>query len=90
MSSNAQKMAERVRQEVERAANKGLTAAAIFLAARVKEVLNVKAPMRKVGGRWVVTARATPGRGGTGRPATPAFRAGRRVIIGGRPGTVFR
>lgn len=51
MASNADKarrLAERISQQVKRAAGKGLNAARIFLTARIKETLSVPAPRIRV------------------------------------------
>lgn len=60
---------ENLRAQIERAAGKGVQAAAIFLVARLKEVLSVPAPRRIAWGRskgvfvrnYVATTKATPG-----------------------------
>lgn len=62
----AAEYAKRLAEEVERAAGKGIGAAGIFLAARVKEEVSVPAPRRKYtppggGVHWVATTPATAG-----------------------------
>lgn len=69
MSKNAEvaaKLAARIKQQVERGANKGLEAGLIFLGARVREMMSVPAPRKRVkdaGGNisYRATTRATPG-----------------------------
>lgn len=65
-AERARRLAERIDQQVKRSAGKGLDAARIFLAARVKETINVPAPRRLVksarGGRYYrATEPAIPG-----------------------------
>ena len=58
----AQVLAQRIQAQVVRAAGKGLMAAAIFLAARVKETMSEPAPRKRTpGGGYRATTRATPG-----------------------------
>lgn len=61
----AKRLADRIKQEVIRGAGKGLKAALVFLYARTKEALNVRAPRRLVhgirGDYWKATTSATPG-----------------------------
>lgn len=56
---------DKLREQIERAAGRGVQAAAIFLVARVKEVLSVPAPRRLArtprGAYHVATTPATPG-----------------------------
>ncbi len=56
---------DKLREQIERAAGRGVQAAAIFLVARVKEVLSVPAPRRRAktprGIYHVATTKATPG-----------------------------
>ncbi|VTS05309.1 hypothetical protein [Tuwongella immobilis] len=57
---------EQIAEEVERAAGRGLTAAAIFLSGRIKEVVSVPAPRKRVktkrgGIAYRAATPATPG-----------------------------
>lgn len=58
----AAKLAQRIADNVRRGAGKGIEAAGMFLASRVRDALNVSAPKRRTpSGGYVVTQRATPG-----------------------------
>jgi hypothetical protein len=72
------KTPEQVEAEVQRIAGRGLLAAGTYLAGRMKDVLSVPAPRRRVtlksGVRtWVATTKATPG--APPRKITGSFRA---------------
>lgn len=58
----AARLATRIADNVRRGAGAGIEAAGTFLAARVRDALNVSAPKRRLpGGGYQVTQRATPG-----------------------------
>jgi hypothetical protein len=58
----ARRLKERIADNIRRGAGKGIEAAGMFLASRVRDALNVSAPKRRLpGGGYVVTQRATPG-----------------------------
>lgn len=62
----ADKLAEKIRKQVERASGKGIEAARIFITARIREALSAAAPRTKVVGPngvpyWRATSPATPG-----------------------------